>query len=156
MRGGVIDDVLQQYANLSSCGCEAVSVCLSAGKGPYSKCMDLTLVCPHAHSTKSSIVWMRFLNFLCPFITSPKAYRNWHAKCLHSSRRDPNGSNWTGGSPIRSRLRGLGMFAFLGLVKIMHVIRRKWLLSLPVGNSVHGTTALCLIKDRPERAVLRK
>lgn len=48
------------------------------------------------------------------------------------------------------------MFAFLGLVKIMHVIRRKWLLSLPVGNSIHGTTALCLIKDRPERAGLRK
>lgn len=99
---------------------------------------------------------MRFLNFLCTFITSPNAYRNWQAKCLHSSQHGPNGSNWTGGSPIRSRLRGLGMFAFLGLVKIMHVIRRKWLLSLPVGNSVHGTTALCLIRDRPERAGLRK
>lgn len=44
------------------------------------------------------------------------------------------------------------MFAFLGLVKIMHVIRRKWLLSLPVGNSVHRTTALCLIKDRESRS----
>lgn len=114
-------------------------------------CIDMTRACSRASPTKSSIVWKRFLNFLCTFITSPKAYRNWQAKCLRSFQHGPNRSNWTGGSPIRSRLWGLGMFAFLGLVKIMHVIRRKWLLSLPVGNSAHGTTALYVIKDRPER-----
>lgn len=119
-------------------------------------CVDMTRACSHAHPTKNGIVWIRFLNFLFTFITSPKVYRNWQAKLPHSSQHGPNGSNWTGGSPIRSRLWGLGMFAFLGLVKIMHVISRKWLLNLPVGNSVHGTTALCLIKDRPERAGLRK
>lgn len=47
---------------------------------------------------------------------------------------NPVPSGWSQCSSIGSAPLGPHLFAFLGSVKIMHVIRRKWLLSLPVGN----------------------
>lgn len=43
---------------------------------------------------------------------------------------------------------GILVFAFLGSVKIMHVIRRKCILSLPVRSSAHRAAALSLINPK--------
>jgi len=48
-------------------------------------------------------------------------------------------SGWSQCSSNGSAPLGPHLFAFLGSVKIMHVIRRKCLLSLPVGNGARWT-----------------
>lgn len=84
-----------------------------------------------------------------PPSTKDSSVRYLLTSILNYTTHPPTPSGQSQCSSIGSIPPGPLLFAFLGSVKIMHVIRRKWLLSLPVGNG--ADEPLSFIKDRTRR-----